>query len=283
MEHKTIDLFSEFGLERGGAVSGTLTLYRHADLTEMKEKRLRPAMLVIPGGGYAMVSQRENEPIALSFFAQGYDCFVLEYDVAPHSYPVQILEAGMAMLWLRRNAEKLSLMENCIGAVGFSAGGHLAGCISYLWQDAALRKAFGDECERIRPDAVVLSYPVITSDNRYWHEGSFVNFCGKAVPFADYSLEKAVTPAAPPSFIWSTTEDNDVPVENSLLLYEALLHAGVPAEMHLFEKGWHGLSTADTEVYAEEFPFMKRVRQWIPLAVSFLRAHGFAVTVQNRK
>ncbi len=282
MEHKKIDLYSEFGLERDGAVSGTLTLYRHADLTELSKKRLRPAMLVIPGGGYSMVSQRENEPIALAFYAQGFDCFVLEYDVAPHSYPVQLLEAGMAMLWLRRNAKALSLIENCIGVIGFSAGGHLAGCLSYLWEDAALRKAFGDECARIRPDATILSYPVITADERYWHKGSFVNFCGKRASFADYSLEKAVTPSAPPCFLWATSEDNDVPVQNSLLLYEALLKAGVSVEMHLFEKGWHGLATADIEVNNELYPFMSRVKEWIPLAVSFLQAHGFEVEVCPR-
>ena len=101
MEVRKVDLFGYFGLERGEAEKGTLTAYLHADLTELKKKRVRPAMLVIPGGGYCSVSQREDEPIAVRFFAEGFDCFVLHYDVAPHCYPMQILEAGMAMLYLR--------------------------------------------------------------------------------------------------------------------------------------------------------------------------------------
>lgn len=281
MEVRKVDLFGYFGLDRGEAEKGTLTAYLHADLTELKKKRVRPAMLVIPGGGYCSVSQREDEPIAVRFFAEGFDCFVLHYDVAPHCYPMQILEAGMAMLYLRREAAAFGIDR--IAAVGFSAGGHLAGCISFLWDDPALKAAFGDECRLIRPDAAVLCYPVVTSDERFWHEGSFRNFCKDKVPFETYSLEKRVHGEVPPCFLWATTTDDCVPVENALLLYGALKRAGGEAEMHLYEKGWHGLSTSDIEVYDEpDDPFYARTAGWFGLAVSFLRAHGYVVRSRER-
>ena len=273
------DLYEYFGLDRGDAKCGTLTAFRHSQMPELGVEKTRPAMLVIPGGGYSMVSEREAEPIALRYFADGYDAFVLDYDVAPLHYPLQIAQAAMAMLYLRREAERLYLDGEHIAAVGFSAGGHLLGCISLLWDDPALSKLFGEECERIRPDASVYAYPVISCDENIWHEGTFRNFCADVVPFAEYSLEKKVRASASPSFIWATTTDDVVPVENALLLYSALHKAGVTAELHLFSKGGHGLSTCDDEVYpfAPQGEFFERCKKWIGMSLEFLRSNGFGV------
>lgn len=282
MEYRVIDLYDYFRIARSGAERGQLCAYLHDDLTELPHRRVRPAMLVIPGGGYGSVSQREAEPVAVRYFAEGFDCFVLNYDVAPHSYPEQILEAGMAMLYLRREARDFPDARK-VAVVGFSAGGHLAGCISYLWDDPALQAAFGAECGAIRPDAAILSYAVVTADERYWHRDSFQNFCGDKAAYEAYSLEKHIRREAPPTFLWATTPDDCVPVENSLLLYTALHRAGVSAEMHLFEEGWHGLSTADIEVCEPSLPsFLAHVRNWLPLSLGFLRAHGFTVGVRER-
>ena len=277
---ETIDLYEYFHLPRGGAKGGYLTAYRHGQSAEVY-KKIRPAMLVIAGGGYAMVSDREKEPVALRFYAAGYDAFALGYSVAPEHYPVQLLQAGMAMLYLRREAARLELDGEHIAAVGFSAGAHLCGCISVLWDDAALVSAFGkEECERIRPDAALFSYPVITGDARYWHEGSFVNFSGGTVKAEDYSLEKKVRPSVPPCFIWATSEDTAVPAENSLLLYGALHRAGVPAELHIFEKGAHGLSLCSAETAwgcGKGEGVSEHAAHWVELALEFLAEHGFAM------
>ncbi len=276
-----IDLYAWSGIGRKGEKGGYLCSYRHGDLSpEMGKGKVRPAILIIPGGAYAFVSLREGEPIALQYFAQGFDCFVLDYDIAPHRhYPAQILQAGMAMMYLRREADKLGIDGGHIAAVGFSAGGHLCGCISLLWDDPALQKAFGKDCELIRPDASIYSYAVVSNGEHISHGGSFDNFCADVVNRDDYSLEKKVRPSASPSFLWANTEDNCVPVENSLLLYSALHRAGVPVEMHIYEKGWHGMSTSDEEVYTEDVsdPMFAHIRTWLPLSFSFLKAHGFAV------
>lgn len=277
---ETIDLYEYFHIPRGGAKGGYLTAYRHGQLVS-SDKKIRPALLVIPGGGYAMVSDREGEPVALRYFGAGFDCFTLDYSVAPKHYPAQILQAGMAMLYLRREAAALDLDGQHIAAVGFSAGGHLCGCISLRWDDAALVQAFGKEaCEAIRPDASIFAYPVITSDERYTHAGSFINFCGDKVRAEEYSLEKNVRPNAPHSFIWSTSEDEAVPPENALLLYSALHRAGVTAELHIFEKGCHGMSLCNIETsWCDEpsAPISGHNAHWIEMSQEFLAEHGFAV------
>ena len=277
---ETIDLYAYFGMPRGGAKGGYLTAYRHGRLP-MLERKIRPAMLVIPGGAYLFVSDSEMEPVALRFFAAGYDAFALNYSVAPEEhYPAQILQAGMAMLYLRREAASLDLDGGRIAAVGFSAGGHLCGCISLLWDDPALVSAFGEEaCSGIRPDAAILSYPVVTSDARYWHEGSFVNFCGDAVKAEDYSLDCKARPNDPPCFIWSTSADEAVPAENAIRLYSALRKAGVAAELHVFEKGCHGMSLCNGETACAEpsASVCSHHAHWVELALEFLAEHGFAM------
>ena len=142
----TVDLYGYFSRPRGSAEGGVLTRYLHGQIEEAHLQKVRPAMLVIPGGGYGMVSQRESEPVATAYFAAGYNVFVLRYSVAPAHYPTQLTEAGMAMLYLRREAAALNIDGAHVAAVGFSAGGHLCGCISLLWDDSALVSAFGAEC-----------------------------------------------------------------------------------------------------------------------------------------
>ena len=191
-----IDLYKWAGVERKGEEKGYLYSFRHMVVTEMNVRKTRPAILIFPGGGYCFVSQREGEPIALQYLAQGFDCFVLDYDIAPaHRYPVPLVQAGMAMMYLRREADKLNIDGEHIAAIGFSAGGHLCGCISLLWDDPALKAMWGEECERIRPDASVYSYPVVSSDKAVAHVGSFDNLCADLVDRKDYSLDKKVRPS----------------------------------------------------------------------------------------
>lgn len=270
-----IDLYAYFQWERGGAKRGFLHSYRHEINAEMASKS-RPAMLIFPGGGYEFVSLREWESVVLCYFQEGFDAFVLEYDVAPVGcYPAVLEQAGMAMLYLRREARHLSLREDKIAAIGFSAGGHLAGCISFLWDDPALMRRFGEECEKIKPDLCILSYPVVTADPQYRHAGSFDHFCAGIADQSAYSLENSVRPSAPPCFIWATSDDSCVPVENSIRLYSALCRAGVPAEFHAFEHGAHGMSVCTRDVTEQMTRETEHVTRWVDLSKEFLNAHDF--------
>ena len=270
-----IDLYAYFQWERGGAKRGFLHSYRHEINAEMASKS-RPAMLIFPGGGYEFVSLREWESVALCYFQEGFDAFVLEYDVAPVGcYPAVLEQAGMAMLYLRREARHLSLREDKIAAIGFSAGGHLAGCISFLWDDPALMRRFGEECEKIKPDLCILSYPVVSADPQYCHSVSFDHFCAGMKDRSPYSLENRVRSFAPPCFIWATSDDTCVLVENSIRLYSALCRAGVPAEFHAFEHGAHGMSVCTRDVTEQMTRETEHVARWVDLSKEFLNAHDF--------
>ena len=279
MIRMTVDLYKEFGVERKQAKRGYLNIYRHEHMTELQTPRRRPAMLVFPGGGYEFLSQREGEPVAMTFYGEGYHAFMLDYDLKPVCYPAQIEQAAMAMMYIRHHAEEFAIQPDKIAAIGFSAGGHLCGCVSVLWDDPAVRAIFGDECELVRPDASVFSYAVVSCDPKIAHMGSFFNFCGQAVEHASYSIDRFVRPTCSPAFIWANTPDDCVPAINSALLYEAYLRAGVPVELHIFSEGWHGMSlcNAETENVIPVSDTCVYVRSWLGLCLNFLRRRGFDV------
>lgn len=184
----------------------------------------------------------------------------------------------MAMLYLRNNAKSLSITER-IAALGFSAGGHLCGCLATLFEAAEIRGALDDSSGDIRPDAVILSYPVITSGEKS-HAGSFNNLCGEDEELRHkLSLENCVTENSPPAFIWHTFSDQSVPVQNSLLLASAYAEKKVPFSLHIYEKGDHGLSTADWGAYrAGNLPDISTgITNWIDMSVDWLADRGICI------
>lgn len=230
----------------GGA---NLLGYLRDETVEMPAYNTRPAIVILPGGGYHFCSPREADPVAMQFLAAGYQVFTLYYTVAPAPLRWQpMLDAAGAILHLRQNAEKLRVDPEKIVVCGFSAGGHLAAATAILWDDPAVQKALAITGAEARPNAVVLGYPVISA-GAFAHEGSFDNLAGTDAALRErFSLENQVKPGLPPFFIWHTVADPDVPVENSMLLASALQKCKVPYELHLFTHGGHGSSTCRQEV-----------------------------------
>lgn len=281
MESKIIDLYEYFNMPRNGATAGYLTTYSRTPSLEIKAK-LRPAVLVIPGGAYMMVSDREGEPVALNFLSAGYCAFVLKYTTHA-AYPTPLIEACMAMIYIRQNAEKYGVDPAKVAAVGFSAGGHLTGMLATMTDEKEIKDALGDRSCLAKPNAVILSYPVITMEDRFTHgDTRRVISGGEAVPYDKLSIEKRINSESVPAFIWHTMEDNCVPVENSLYLAMAYKKAGVPFALHIFEKGFHGLSLCNEEVYDSEeiYKDFGRVDRWFVLAIDWLKMRGFFVKVQ---
>ena len=271
-----IDLYSVFRKEKSEYNKGTLTCYLPDNYTEINEKRKHPAILIIPGGGYGFVSPREAEPIALRYLANGFVAFVLDYSVAPAKYPAAFLEAAMAMIYIRENEENYYIDKEKIAALGFSAGGHLCGCLAILFNEDIVKAGFGKMSDMVRPDAVILSYPVITSKEKA-HMGSFDNLCGDDMELRQYlSLEDRVGADSVPAFIWHTYEDAAVPVYNSLALAQAYEKNGVTFSLHIFEKGNHGLSTADSASYrTDNLPDVSTgLPGWIDMSIEWLADRG---------
>lgn len=270
-----VDLYEYFGKERNGASGGYLNFLIRTPLKEIQPK-LRPAILVVPGGGYSHLSGREGEPVAIDFLAAGYNAFVLEYSLNT-AYPVPLDEACMAVSYIRAEAEKHCTDAGHVAAVGFSAGGHLAGLLA----TAAEAETAG--FNGVRLNAVILSYPVVTMGG-YTHEGSRgIISGGDKTLFDKLSVEKRVTKNSAPAFIWHTSEDEGVPVQNSLLLAEAYAKAKVPFSLRIFEKGWHGLSLSNEETCNQTAvdEALYGVGVWTKLAREWLKGRGFCVKVSK--
>ena len=268
MVHENIDIKVP-----GYEGTARLSTYFLDNFPEMGMNKTRPCVLICPGGGYGFVSDREAEPIAMKMLSFGYHAAVLRYNVAPHRYPEALLQAAGAVLYLRKNAEKYHIDANKIVLQGFSAGGHLAASFGVFWKQSFIAKAWGANTEDLRPFGLILCYPVITS-GKYAHHGTIQNLLGDAYEEKkdSMSLELQVNEDTPATFIWSTTTDALVPVQNSLLFYQALLEKGIPAELHIYRKGAHGLALADEETKTPEGLGMERSCQsWILLARDWLK------------
>lgn len=281
---KRIDLYAHYGIKRPENALGYLNTYVYDQSPEYCEGRLRPAMLMLPGGGYAFLSDREKEPVAVAYLQKGYNAFTLEYSISPVKYPAPLLEGCMAMAYIREHADEFHIDRNHVAAVGFSAGGHLCGMLATLFGEKIVCDALGEHAKAARPDAVILSYPVISSGN-CGHASSFDNLCGddKALREA-LSLENRVTADSVPAFIWCTVDDNQVPSENSLVMAAAYKKAGVPFELHMFRSAPHGVSLATTEtLWAKSDEWVTRacanphVAKWMEASAEFLAELGFAV------
>ena len=210
----------------------------------------RKLVLLCPGGGYAHTSDREAEAMALQFLAMGYHAAVLRYSVAPAKYPTALLEVAKSVQIIREHAKEWHVDADKIVVEGCSAGGHLAASYCMFWRKPFVAEALGilgEDAEKIlKPNGMMLSYPVITS-GEFAHRGSFENLLGDRQEELgqEMSLEFQVSKDVPPAFIWHTFEDGAVPVENSLLLVSALRREGVSTEFHMYPRGCHGLALAN--------------------------------------
>ena len=231
---------------RTDGVEAALRLFLWENSLEYHQGRLRPVMIVCTGGAYKMLSDQENQPIVARFLAMGYHVASLHYALAPqHHWPVQLHELAESVAILRANSAQWCIDPEKIVVSGYSAGGHLAASLGVLWNAPWLSSDLGRTPEEIRPNAMLLAYPVLTAVNPY-HRGSFRNLLGDGWEerLDEVSLEKHVTPDTPPAFLWHTGEDTAVPIEGTLAFALALRENGVPFDLHIYQKGRHSLSLA---------------------------------------
>lgn len=228
------------------------------------------AVIVCPGGGYGMRADHEGEPIALWLNTLGISAFVLRYRVAPYRDPAPLADVQRAIRYVRHRAAEWNVDPERIGILGFSAGGHLAASAATLfdWGDG---KA-DDPIERhsCRPNLAVLCYPVISMKDGITHEGSRGNLLGPNPDqdrLARFNCEEQVAADTPPSFLWHTSDDEGVSVENSLRFASALARHRIPFDLHVYEKGRHGLGLAADD---------EHIRTWTGLCAIWLKRNGFA-------
>lgn len=269
MIHKKIEIKA-----RGMEAVGNLYTYFLDSSIEMRPNEKRPVILMCPGGGYEMTSDREAEPMAMQFLAMGYHVAILRYSVCPVRYPAALLQVAESVLYLKEHADEYHIDPEKIVVQGCSAGGHLAANYGIAWNSPFLTKLMGmeNDPEQLCVAGLLLCYPVITSGEKA-HEESFRNLLGEQYEEKkeELSLENQVTPDTPPTFLWHTATDETVPVENSLYFFQACLQQGVSAELHIYPVGGHGLSLANEETCrANGIGVQKECQSWIGLAQNWL-------------
>jgi acetyl esterase/lipase len=224
------------------------------------------AVIVFPGGGYQRLSMdREGEQVAVWLNSVGVTAFVLKYRLGPrYHHPIELGDAQRAIRTVRFKAAEYRVDPARIGILGFSAGGHLASTAGTHFD--AGKPGAADPIDRIgsRPDFLVLCYAVISLHDPLAHVGSRVNLLGNSPDPAlvdNLSNESQVTAQTPPTFLFHTANDRTVPVENSVSFFLALRKAGVPAEMHIYENGPHGLGLATTDATLSSWT--DRLEAWL--------------------
>jgi acetyl esterase/lipase len=242
----------------------TLTVYRAS------RRASGTAVLVAPGGGYgALAMDHEGRQVAAFFNSMGVSAFVLKYRLGTrYRHPIELGDAQRAIRMVRARAEEFGVLPNRIGMMGFSAGGHLTSTAGTHFDSG--RADAPDPIDRAgsRPDFLILGYPVISTDPAIAHAGSVRNLLGENPDpklLEDLSNDLRVTPETPPTFIFHTNADTGVPPENSVRFYLALRKAKVPAEMHIFENGPHGVGLALDD---------PALSLWPTLLTNWLRGRG---------
>ncbi len=225
----------------------------------------RPAVLVLPGGGYGTLADHEGHDYAQWLSGLGLHAFVLHYPVAPARHPAPVTAAAWALDHVRHGDHGLAVDPAAVGVIGSSAGGHLAGslCVGLAGPETP------------RPAFAILCYPVVSFLDEA-HEGSAQNLLGPD-PGADaraaLSLERLVDDRVPPTFLWSTADDEAVPVGNTLRYAKALTERGVPTELLVLPHGRHGLGLA---------PEDPAVAGWSRLCAEWLQRGGWTGPGQDR-
>ncbi len=249
MIHEIFHLPVNYAQTLNGGQEPFLTSYFLENFKTLDPSRTRPVVLVCPGGGYDHLSSREGEAVAIKMTSLGFHAAILNYSLEPMEFPAALCDLAEAVHFLRANAKKYNIDPDKIIICGFSAGGHLAASLGCYWNNKILSDILPYKADEIKPNTLILNYPVITSDINFCHKGSIEKALGKnKVQQRDLvSIEKHISKDFPPTFMWHTNEDIAVPAENSLLMANALRNAGVEFEYHLFARGKHGLSLATKE------------------------------------
>lgn len=205
----------------------------------------RPAVLVLPGGGYQYCSDREADPVATAYLKAGYQAFILRYSVGEDAvWPNPLLDYEQAMELIRDKADEWMLYADKIAVIGFSAGGHLAAVAATMSKN--------------RPNAAILGYAVT---------GEAVKGCNPSAPDTNLAIDKNTCPC----FLFSARTDNVVPVINSIKFMEGLVEADVAFESHIYAYGPHGFSTCDTSVQSKDTELCERIPNWVSDSIGWLR------------
>jgi len=272
-----------------GLSNATLTAYiqEQYDYNAFHKK---PAIIICPGGAYLGYTEKETEPVALRFLAEGFNAFVLRYSIgAMARFPAPLIDTAKAVMLIRENAGKWNIHPDRIYLCGFSAGGHVAATYAATWHERYLSEALNVSNETIKPNGLILGYPILdmcrfaerniekNKDMQPLVEMMLGSVFGSPNPDNELNDEwnclNRITSHMPKTFLWMTAEDSLIDVNESLDFVKALTSNGVPCEFHYFEKGKHGMSLWAQSEGFDGTTKKDSLHDWFNLAVKWL--NGF--------
>lgn len=264
---------------------------------EIDPERKYPTIVICPGGAFMWTSFREDEPIALRFLAEGFSVVVVHYateglssfkssnaeDIPQNPvtlFPNSLVELATAVAYLRENKEEWSIDENNVVVAGFSAGGNLAAQLGVYWHENWLEQKVGKDKEMYKPNQLMLAYAVLDftliprTEREHSKNMATYAVTGEFNPDEEKLIK--ISPAlnisenVPPTFLWTTVEDALVSVQNSIVFSQKLADKGIPFELHVFNKGKHGLGLGDLRTGIKKDQTNSQVYKWVDLFLEWL-------------
>ncbi|MEN2983642.1 MAG: alpha/beta hydrolase [Dictyoglomaceae bacterium] len=241
----------------------------------------RPAIIILPGGAFVFLSDREAEPVAITFMKEGYNTFVLYYSIGDYCKYPDILEEVSKAIWeVRRHSEKWNINPDAIVLMGFSAGANIAGMSATQWNNPSISKNLGVSSEAIKPNAVVLAYGPWDNTNTIQKDPKFYNpYAGKIAKDCTPELDiiNYIGSHVPPIFMWHNLYDKYVPAINPIMAATKLIEYNIPFELHIFQGGEHGMSVCNSlSSYDEKSKKLVKenpnVALWVPMCVNWLNS-----------
>lgn len=239
-----------------------LSIFLHGD------DKIRPAMIVVPGGGYHFVAQSEAKPVALRYLSEGFNCFVVDY-IIQTPYPAPHLDLASAIKYVKEHKEEFMLDGN-VFAVGFSAGGHLVGSYSYLYKELA--DIMGVDPSILKPSGIILSYPVISVKEHLGTTRRIVTGGDESL-LSKFCIDENITSDYPPTFIWTTNKDTLVNPINTEMMADSLKKNHVIYEKHIFANLEHGTNVMSMDTRKNPRLFTDddlACKRWVDLSINFI-------------
>lgn len=245
------------------------------DFDDSNIQSMKKGILITPGGGYNSVSKREGDPVACAFMERGYNTFVLTYTVNPNDsedyYPKPYIELMAAIHYIRTNNDRLRTFKDKITLLGFSAGGHLSASYPLIEKDIELRNILGFKDEDLKPNSLILGYPVLDFITYHHSQTKFKMTHNDSSLINKLTVPQNVRKDYPPTFIWTTDNDDLVPSMNTYLMIEALKKNNIKYAAKIYPYGRHGLSIGNKALNPNVDIQKENVLGWIDLADEFIR------------
>ncbi|MGM9874043.1 MAG: alpha/beta hydrolase [Bacilli bacterium] len=252
-----------------------LDVFALANYTEFHHNEYRNAVLLLPGGAYSFISQRENEPVVMKLLSENIVVFSLKYTTGPYIDELYPLIEGYASLdYIRNNKDKYHVDTNNIYVFGFSAGGHFSLSLGAHQKEEKYAKVLDTQIDNLKVNGIVVAYPVVSMDEKITHKETMENITHKNQTLIEYhSIEKHIDKDYPKTFIFVCDEDDIVDPIHSIILASELKRNNVKMEFHYYAKGHHGVSLANEVVNdnKEDIEYSSYFKNWIDLALNFIK------------